>query len=77
MSICMSVHSVVEESPDMKLKEDASLLFPGDLCPGCLVSLQSAAAAGGPGCCQLLLSAPRPAHRDDLQEDAQEMEGDG
>lgn len=62
---------------EMKLKEHVLYFFPGDLCPRCLLSLPSAPAAGGPGCRELLLSATEPACRDEAQEDAHQVEGDG
>ncbi len=62
---------------EMKLKEHVLFFFPGDLCPRCLLSLQSAPAAGGPGCRELLLSAAELACRNEAQEDAHKVEGDG
>lgn len=48
----------------------------GDLRPWRVVYLQSAIAFRGPGCCGILLSPIEPAHKEQTQEDACQVEGD-
>lgn len=50
---------------------------PGDLRARRVHRLQGAPAAGGAGRRQLPVPAPQPAHRDEAQEDAHQVEGDG